>query len=287
MLARIRCPSCRLAIRRRVSARIARLLGVRARVQGYLGRADAAAADIRAALQHATSEEGDLIYHLETDLARVEALRNDFTAALGHLTRAENGFDQRGSNLGLLRVQLHRGHVLSTIGNRDRAERLLEGVVRRARELSNRRVEAKARLFLGEQATWHRDSSAAIEHLEFVLQSSPRDSNARLTAAIYLSRFGIEVPTLEHDRQDLDIPDLQIAWLLLESARADQPELLQQAQQVARGIAIPLHLRRELLYRTGHATAAHALEKQIAEQLPRGPLRRQFQQFMKRSAPGP
>lgn len=267
-------------------ARLARLCGIRARVHGYLGRADAALADLRTALRNSSVEDGELVPHLHTDLARTEALRNDFTAALDNLDRAESRFARAGSNPGLLRVQLHRGHILAMIGNRERARRLLEDAARRARELSNRRAEAKAHLFLGEQAVWHRDPSSATDHLEFALQSSARDSSTRLAASIYLSTLGREFPTLEHDLQALDIPDLQIAWLLMQKDRTNYADLLGQAQQLARNVTLPLHLHRQLLYRTGHGTAARAMEKQIAERLPRGPLRRRFQQFMKRPGSG-
>jgi len=266
-------------------SRIARLCGIRARVHGYLGQADAAAADVQAALDRATASDRDLIHHLQTDLARVEALRNNFATALHHLTQAEAGFLRHGSNPGLLRVELHRGHILAMIGSRSQALVHLESALQRAGELSNRRAQAKAHLFLGEQAMWHADPETATQHFEFVVRTSADDSSSRVAACIHLSSLGRDFPDLERHLQDLDIPDLRIAWLLMEHARTSDPDLLRQARGLAQGVALPLHLRRELLYRTGHQTGAHALEKQIVERLPRGPLRRQFQQFMKQ--PGP
>ena len=266
-------------------ARIARLCGIRARVHGYLGEGDAAAADIHTAMRLVNPETSDSLYHLQTDFARVDALRNNFSAALDNLSRAETGFRQWGSSPGLLRIELHRGHILGTIGSREQAQRSLEAAAERARGLSHRRAEAKAKLFLGEEALLHGDTSEASEHFEFVFTSSLRDSSARLAACIHLSTLGREFPSLGRDLKALNIPDLRIAWLLMESERSNDPNLLLQARELSRGINLPLHLHRSLLYQTGHATGARVLEKQIAERLPRGALRRHFQQLIKRSTP--
>jgi len=276
-----------LSTERNDGARIARLCGIRARVHGYLGEGDAAAADIRTALRLVNAEGGESLHHLQTDLARVDALRNNFPTALENLARAETGFRRWGSSPGLLRIELHRGHILGALGSRDQAQRYLQAAAQRARGLSNRRAEAKAKLFLGEEALLHGNTVEATGHLEFVIKSSLRDSSTRLAACIHLSTLGREFPSLNRDLKTLNIPDLRIAWLLMESERSKDPDLLRQARELSRGINLPLHLHRSLLYQTGHATGARVLEKQIADRLPRGSLRRHFQQLIKRTTPDP
>ncbi len=262
----------------------ARGWSLQARVFGYLGRSEEALQYVRNALDVLPRDAEELRPHLHVDLARLEALRNHFVAALKNLDRAGQLFEARGSGPGNLRVLLHQGHILSMIGSHRQADARLRRAHDRARQLSNVRAQAKARLFLGEMAVWHREEDVAVAHLEAAvdLAMSPGDHVTRLLAGIYLSGLGREPLGLEREVRALGVPALLIGWLLTASKRDGGAELLDEAARLERGVTVPLHLHREMLYASGRGNAARSLEREIAGRLPAGTMRRRFLSFVKR-----
>ncbi|MCA8954640.1 MAG: protein kinase [Planctomycetes bacterium] len=262
----------------------ARILSIRARALGYMGQTERALTQVHTALQILPPGHEELRGHLFVDLARLEALGSRFTSALERLDGAEQMFAAAGSGIGQLRVLLHRGHVHAVLGNRPTARAMLEEALVRGRRLHNVRSQTKAHLFLGEQELLWGDPAAAIPHLELALElaAGPGDQLTRLVARLDLVRCrGLptedERSELGQEIEQLGVPALRIGWLI-ELGRLDE------ADQLAQDVTVPLHLYRRLLRTSGRAAAAEELEQRIYRGLPRGGVRRRFRALLRSTA---
>ena len=254
----------------------ARALGIEARVLGYLGQSAKAIERLHRAIGVLPEGDDDLLPHMHIDLGRLLALRTEFSESIEEFDRAQRLFRQRGSKLGRMRVLLHRGHLLGTLGNWDRSARMLHDATDLARQLADPRTEARALLFIGEHERLR--GRPAIDHLDgaAILAAAAGDLTTHLWAQVYLAELGVHRRGLGTEVEALGLPSLEIAWLLGAAQRENDPGLLARAESRSQGIDLPIHLRRRLLRSTGDTEAAVALEKRVASRLPFGSLRRHF-----------
>ncbi len=263
-------------------------LAIMARIHGYRGRTADALDFMQQALAQLPDIKSEQWAHLQVDMARLQGLRNQHMAALSHYDQAAQAFAELGSATGQLREQLHRGHLLASMGHREKAQAMLEAAVEGAQQLSNPRAKAKALLFLGEQSVLHGDKEAATDQLlqAIALARQQQDLITQSMAQLYLQSMGQKV---EAKRPELPVQLMFWRLLQAESQRRaghddEARHSLTATTRLERQITVPLHLHRRLLWATGRKHSDKQLVQEIAADLPVGNMRRRFLAFQKKLA---
>jgi serine/threonine-protein kinase len=261
---------------------LARAYGVHSRALGYLGSTEEAIGVATLALAAVPADDLAVRPHLLVDLARLEALRLRFVESLAHLGQAMELFVAGNDPAGPLRVHLHRGHVLGTLGESRQARKELVEAVRRARALTDHRMHGRARLYLGQVRSREGEAAAAREHF-LAARAEGQACGDLFTALLARLELGEDLAALEDEVELSGLPIPRALWLLRartaaltagDEARARQ--LAADVRMLAAEVTLPLHLQLAVLRSNGEGAQAAQLVRELSTRLPEGVSRRKF-----------
>lgn len=251
--------------------------GLHGRILLYLGQAAGAREQLDAALAALPPDELDLRSHFLVDLARVQHLEHDWTAALRTLHKVERTGAPELFPRVRMRHLLYRGQLRTTLGDPDAVADLRNAAGEAAR-LSLPAYEGRAWLFLGERARRRGRNAEALDLLVRArdLAEAATDRLGATLAAIHLNELGIDHGDLGPVVEELGIPTLRAAWLLQQGGTASGDAVVEELLELRRSADLPLGLELRVLRIAGRDATARTLLRQSAERCTDRAMRRRF-----------